>query len=78
MVILMVSIKCDMDENVFSGCGCGVYVWSPGSVLIGKILIPGRVVNLCFGKRGELFILKSKELWWAVLADSTRGARLKI
>ncbi|KAH6997278.1 gluconolactonase [Ilyonectria destructans] len=71
-------IKCDMDGNVFSGCGDGVHVWSPGGVLIGKILIPGGVANLCFGKRGELFILNSTKLWRAVLADSTRGALLKI
>ncbi|KAH8694605.1 hypothetical protein BGZ61DRAFT_452169 [Ilyonectria robusta] len=52
--------KCDMDGNVFSGCGDGVYVWSPGGVLIGNVLIPGRAANLFFVKRGELFILNSK------------------
>lgn len=71
-------IKCDMNGNVFSGCGDGVHVWSPGGVLIGKILVPGGVANLCFGERNELFILNSTRLWRAVLENSTRGALLKI
>ncbi|KAL4873856.1 hypothetical protein BDV12DRAFT_182174 [Aspergillus spectabilis] len=46
-------IKCDMQGNVYSGCGNGLNVWSPGGVLIGKILIPGGVSNFCFARPGR-------------------------
>lgn len=41
-------IKCDSEGNVYSGCGDGINVWSPGGRLIGKIMIPGGVANFCF------------------------------
>ncbi|KAH6628990.1 gluconolactonase [Boeremia exigua] len=69
-------IKCDSNGNVYSGCGDGVHVWSPGGVLLGKILVDGGVANLCFGGIGELFILNGTKLWRARLADSTQGALL--
>ncbi|TKA71990.1 hypothetical protein B0A49_07374 [Cryomyces minteri] len=50
-------IKCDTTGNVYSGCGDSISVWSAGGVLIGKIRIPGGVVNFCFGRRGEFFLL---------------------
>lgn len=34
-------IKCDMGGNVYSGCGDGVNIWSPGGVLLGRILVEG-------------------------------------
>ncbi|KAF3056515.1 Gluconolactonase [Daldinia childiae] len=71
-------IKCDMDGNVYSGCGDGVNVWSPGGVLLGRILVDGGVANFCFGQSGELFILNEFRLWKAQLNSSVRGALLKI
>ena len=32
-------IKCDTAGNVYSGCPDGINVWSPGGVLLGKIVI---------------------------------------
>ncbi|OCL05261.1 calcium-dependent phosphotriesterase [Glonium stellatum] len=71
-------IKCDTDGNVYSGCGDGVNVWSPGGVLLGKIVVEGGVANFCFGKKGELFMLNENRMWRAQLADSVRGALLRI
>lgn len=69
-------IKCDTLGNVYSGCGDGVHIWSPGGVLLGKILVEGGVANLCFGRAGELFILNETRLWRAKLAPSAVGALL--
>lgn len=70
-------IKCDVEGNVYSGCGDGVNVWSPGGVLLGKIRVKGGVANFCFGREGEMFILNEENLWRATLAESTKGALLQ-
>ncbi|OAP65337.1 gluconolactonase [Fonsecaea erecta] len=71
-------IKCDMDGNVYSGCGDGVHVWSAGGVLLGKIRVAGGVANFCFGRRGEMFLLNETKVWRARLGGAVRGALLKI
>ncbi|KAK1500566.1 SMP-30/Gluconolaconase/LRE-like region [Colletotrichum tamarilloi] len=71
-------IKCDTNGNVYSGCGDGVNVWSPGGVLLGRILVDGGAANFCFGRGGELFILNEHRLWRAQLRKSVKGALLKI
>lgn len=71
-------IKCDVHGNVYSGCGDGVNIWSPGGVLLGKILVAGGAANFCFGRNGEMFILNENCLWKATLSPSTRGALLGI
>ncbi|KAF5137271.1 Gluconolactonase [Metarhizium anisopliae] len=71
-------IKCDVHGNVYSGCGDGVNIWSPGGVLLGKILLEGGAANFCFGRDGEMFILNEHRLWRAQLASSTKGALLGI
>ncbi|KAB2580440.1 Gluconolactonase [Lasiodiplodia theobromae] len=71
-------IKVDMDGNVYSGCGDGLNVWSPGGLLLGRILVEGGVANFCFGRPGEVFLLNEHKLWRAQLAQTVRGALLKI
>jgi gluconolactonase len=71
-------IKCDMEGNVYSGCGDGIHVWSAGGALLGKILIPGGVANFCFGPRGTIFALNEHRLWRVNLDKSVRGALLKL
>ncbi|PSR79062.1 hypothetical protein BD289DRAFT_455995 [Coniella lustricola] len=71
-------IKCDMEGNVYSGCGDGVHVWSPGGVLLGRIVVEGGVANFCFGRQGEMFLLNETRLWRAQLGSHVRGALLKI
>ncbi|KAF5004754.1 hypothetical protein FDECE_8744 [Fusarium decemcellulare] len=71
-------IKCNTLGNVYSGCGDGINVWSPGGVLLGKIIIPGGVANFCFGREGEIFALNEHRLWRAQLDASINGALLGI
>ncbi|KAL3483776.1 protein AkeP [Aspergillus germanicus] len=71
-------IKCDLQGNVYSGCGDGINVWSPGGVLLGKILIPGGVANFCFAQPGEILALNENRLWRVRLAGRARGALLKL
>lgn len=69
-------IKCDVHGNVYSGCGDGVNIWSPGGVLLAKILLEGGVANFCFGKEGEMFLLNETRLWKAQIAEGCKGALL--
>ncbi|KAJ5081534.1 hypothetical protein NUU61_009798 [Penicillium alfredii] len=69
-------IKCDLEGNVYSGCGDGINVWSPGGVLLGRILIDGGVANFCFGRNGEVFALNEHRLWRVQLGEGVKGALL--
>ncbi|KAI8680758.1 SGL domain-containing protein [Fusarium sp. Ph1] len=69
-------VKCDTLGNVYSGCGDGINTWSPGGVLLGKIIIPGGVANFCFGSEGQLFALNEHRLWRVQLDRCVRGALL--
>jgi gluconolactonase len=69
-------IKCDTEGNVFSGCGDGLNIWSPGGVLLAKVLVDGGVANFCFGRDGQVFLLNEKRLWRLQLDKSRRGALL--
>ncbi|KAL3455922.1 protein AkeP [Aspergillus heterothallicus] len=71
-------IKCDLQGNVYSGCGDGINVWSPGGILLGKILIPGGVANFCFALPREILALNEHRLWRVTLGRGTRGALLKL
>ena len=71
-------IKCDTEGNVYSGCGDGINVWSPGGVLLGVIKVKGGAANFCFGREGSLYILNEHRIWKAQLAKSVRGALLRI
>jgi gluconolactonase len=65
-----------MEGNVYCGCLDGINVWSPGGVLLGKILIPGGVANFCFCRAGEIMALNEHRLWKIQLADTAVGALL--
>jgi gluconolactonase len=69
-------IKCDVQGNVYSGCGDGVHVWSAGGKLLGKIKVRGGVANFCFGRKGELFLLNETKFWVVQMASSVQGALL--
>jgi gluconolactonase len=71
-------VKCDQQGNVYSGCGDGINVWSPGGFLLGKTLIPGGVANFCFAQPGETLALNENRLWRIKLAGRTRRALLKL
>jgi gluconolactonase len=42
-------IRCDADGRVYSSAGDGIYVYMPDDRLIGHIITPNTVANLCFG-----------------------------
>jgi gluconolactonase len=69
-------IKCDMNGNVYSGCGDGLNVWSPGGILLAKVLVGGGVANFCFGKGGQIFLLNEHRLWRLQLDKGCNGALL--
>lgn len=70
--------KCDVQGNAYSGCGDGINIWPPSSVLLGKIIINGSVANFCFWREGTIYILNEHRLWRAQLAFYTNGALLGI
>jgi len=62
--------RVDTDGNLWCGWGGGegqdgVAIFNPDGTLIGRILLPERSANLCFGgaKRNRLFIASSKSIY---------------
>jgi gluconolactonase len=74
-------MRCDVDGNLWMGWGLGdaahdgVNVYNPGGRLIGRIQLPERCANLCFGGtyRNRLFMAASKSVY--ALYVNTQGAR---
>jgi gluconolactonase len=57
--------RLDTDGNVWTSAGDGVHVYSRKGDLLGKILVPEVVSNVCFGgpKRNRLFITATSSLY---------------
>ena len=72
-------MRCDVDGNLWMGWGMGdaaldgVNVYNPDGVLIGRITLPERCANLCFGgrHRNRLFMAASKSVY--ALYVNTQG-----
>ena len=72
--------RCDVDGNLWCGWGMGqegldgVSVFNPDGKLIGRINLPERCANLCFGGtyRNRLFMVASTSLY--SLYVNTQGA----
>ena len=63
-------IRVDVDGNVWGGFSGGeaedgVAVFAPDGKMIGRILLPERCANLCFGgvKRNRLFMAASQSIY---------------
>ena len=73
-------IRCDIDGNLWCGWGMGgeeldgVHVFAPDGKLIGRIALPERCANVCFGgaKRNRLFMAASQSIY--ALYVNTQGA----
>ena len=72
-------IRCDTEGNVWAGFSGGedqdgVAVFAPDGKLIGRILLPERCANLCFGgmKRNRLFMAASQSIYSVYV--ETQGA----
>jgi gluconolactonase len=71
--------RCDVDGNLWCGWGMGpghdgVVIFNPDGKRIGKIVLPERSANLCFGgtKRNRLFMAASHSVY--SLYVNTQGA----
>lgn len=62
-------IRVDSDGNLWSSAADGVHCLSPEGDLLGKILVPELVSNLCFGGRAKhrLFITATTSLYSVIL-----------
>ena len=58
-------IRTDTDGNLWSSAGDGVHCIAPDGHLMGKILVPEGVSNICFGARAkhQLFITATTSLY---------------
>lgn len=58
-------MRLDSDGNLWSSAADGVHCIAPDGHLMGKILVPETVSNLCFGGRGKhrLFITATTSLY---------------
>jgi gluconolactonase len=73
-------MRCDVDGNLWCGWGMGsealdgVLVFAPDGTRIGRIALPERCANVCFGgaKRNRLFMAASQSLY--ALYINTQGA----
>ena len=61
--------RLDTDGNIWSSAGDGVHCISPEGKLLGKVLIPELVSNVCFGGRNkhQLFITATTSVYSIVL-----------
>jgi gluconolactonase len=72
--------RCDIDGNLWCGWGMGsneldgVAIFSPEGLLIGRIRLPERCANVCFGgaRRNRLFMAASHSVY--ALYVNTQGA----
>ncbi len=67
--------RCDVEGNVWTGAGDGVHCIDPSGTLLGKILLPAPVANLCFGgrHRSHLFVCAGQTLY--AVAVNVRGCQ---
>ncbi len=58
-------IRTDTDGNLWSSAGDGVHCIAPDGTLLGRILVPETVSNICFGGRAghQLFITATTSLY---------------
>ena len=68
--------RCDTEGRLWSSAGDGVHCFAPSGELLGKILVPEVVANVCFGglKRNRLYICGTTSLY-AVLTLATGAQR---
>ncbi len=66
-------IRCDEAGRIWSSAGDGVHCIAPDGKLLGKILVPHSVSNICFGGRyrSRLFICAGQRLY--AIYTNTRG-----
>ncbi|WP_423209835.1 SMP-30/gluconolactonase/LRE family protein [Paracoccus yeei] len=68
-------IRCDAAGNLWSSAADGVHVFAPDGTLLGKILVPEVVSNLCFGgpRGNRLFITATTSLYMLAVDACAAG-----
>ena len=68
-------IRADSDGNIWSSAGDGVHCIAPSGQVLGKVIVPEIVSNLCFGGREKhvLYITATTSLY--MLALNRRGVQ---
>lgn len=60
-------IRCDAEGRIFSSAGDGVHVYLPSGKLAGKVLVPERPSNLCFGgEDGRILFITARTSLYSV------------
>ncbi|MEV6282443.1 SMP-30/gluconolactonase/LRE family protein [Kribbella sp. NPDC051770] len=68
-------IRLDAEGRVWAATHEGLHVFDPDGTLLGKLLLPDLVSNLCFGgpKRNRLFVTATTSVWsWMLTTDGAR------
>lgn len=75
LAVMADGIRCDENGNLWIASADGVHCYDPGGKLLGKIRVPARVSNLCFGGRyrSRLFLCASRSL--LAIYTNCRGAQ---
>ena len=62
-------IRLDEKGNIWASTAEGIHCYAPDGILLGKILLPERASNLCFGgaKRNRLFITATASIYSLLL-----------
>ncbi len=67
-------MRCDRAGNLWSSSADGVHCFAPGGTLLGKILVPETVSNLCFGGHdGRRMFITATSSVYRIFVD-TEGA----
>jgi len=61
--------RLDTEGRIWTSAGDGVHVYDPDGTLLGKVLVPEVVANVCFGgpKRNRLYICATTSLYAILL-----------
>ena len=67
-------IRCDSQGRIFSSAGDGVHIFAANGSLIGKILVPETLANLCFGgKDNQTLYITARKSLYAITVSATGG-----
>jgi gluconolactonase len=69
-------IQVDIQGNVWSCTGDGLYVWDPNGVLLMRVFISESCFNLSFVGKGRIVVTAQTRLYLIQLAPTVRGQLL--